>query len=155
MGDIRIVWDPTTGTGDLNILATGALETGHDLETASLISIFTDAQADPGDIVYGTDPAGVWFDTYAALEDPALPTIANDRVGSKIYQAFARPRTQDTLNWLRDEIIRCHAWMMTDGVASAVDANAFFTGPGGIGATVTITANGVANVFSYVWAQGS
>ena len=45
--------------------------------------------------------------------------------------------------------------MMTDGVASAVDANAFFTGPGGIGATVTITASGVANVFSYVWAQES
>jgi hypothetical protein len=45
--------------------------------------------------------------------------------------------------------------MITDGVAAAVDATAFFTGPGGIGATVTITANGVANVFSYVWEQGS
>ena len=155
MGDIRIVWDPATGTGDLNMLATGALEIGNDLETASLISMFTDAQADPGDVVYGTDPAGVWIDTYSALEDPALPTIAKDRMGSKIWQAFARPRTQETLNWLRDEIIRCHGWMMTDGVASAVDANAFFTGPGGIGATVTITASGVANVFSYVWAQES
>ena len=61
MGDIRIVWDPATGTGDLNMLSTGAVETGHDLETASLISMFTDAQADPGDAVYGTDPAGVWF----------------------------------------------------------------------------------------------
>ena len=155
MGDIRIVWDPATGTGDLNMLASGMLETGNDLETASLLSMFTDAQADLGDIVYGTDPAGVWFDTYATLEDPALPTIANDRIGSKIYQAFARPRTQDTLNWLRDEIIRCHGWMMTDGVAATVDANAFFTGPGGIGATVTITANGQANVFSYVWSQES
>jgi phage gp46-like protein len=155
MGDIRIVWDPPTGTGDLNMLASGALETGNDLQTASLISMFTDAQADPGDIVYGTDPAGVWIDTYAALEDPALPTIAKDRMGSKIWQAFARPRTQETLNWLRDEIIRCHSWMITDGVASAVGANTFFIGPGRIGANVTITASGVANLFYYVWAQES
>lgn len=152
MGDIRIVWDPATGTGDINMPGS-ALELGHDLETASLISMFTDAQADPGDIVFDTDPHGSWIDTYAVLEDPALPPIGNDRMGSKLWQAFARPRTQETLNWLRDELIRCHGWMITDGVASAVDAAAFFTGPGGIGATVTITANGVPNVFSYAWRE--
>ena len=154
MGDIRIVWDPVTGTGDFNMLGNG-LELGHDLETASLISMFTDAQADPGDIVYDTDPAGTWIDTYAALEDPALLAIPNDRMGSKLWQVFARPRTQDTLNWLRNEIIRCHDWMIADGVASAVEADAFFTGPGGIGARVTITANGRTNIFSYVWGQES
>ena len=154
MGDTRIVWDPVTGTGDLNMLGSG-LELGHDLETASLISMFTDAQADPGDIVYDTDPAGAWIDTYAALEDPALLAIPNDRMGSKLWQVFARPRTQDTLNWLRNEIIRCHSWMIADGVASAVKADTFFTGPGGIGARVTITANERANVFSYVWGQES
>jgi phage gp46-like protein len=152
MGDIRIVWDPTNGTGDFNMLGAG-LELGHDLETASLMSMFTDAQADPGDIVYDTDPRGVWFDTYAALEDPALTSIPDDRTGSKIWQAFARPRTQDTLNWLRDEVIRCHGWMLVDGVASSVDATAFFTGQGGIGAIVTIVANGLPNVFNYVWPQ--
>ena len=154
MGDIRIVWDPVTGTGDFAMLGSG-LELGHDLETASLISLFTDAQADPGDIVYDTDPAGTWIDTYAALEDPALLAIPNDRMGSKLWQVFARPRTQDTLNWLRNEIIRCHDWMIADGVASAVEADAFFTGPGGIGARVTITANGRINIFSYVWGQES
>ena len=112
MGDIRIVWDPATGTGDLNMLGAG-LELGHDLETASLISMFTDAQVDPGDIVFDTDPHGWWGDTYAALEDPTLAVIPDDRIGSKIYQAFARPRTQDTLNWLRDQIIQCHAWMIS------------------------------------------
>ena len=154
MGDIRIVWDPITGTGDFAMLGSG-LELGHDLETASLISLFTDAQADPGDIVYDTDPAGTWIDTYAALEDFALLAIPNDRMGSKLWQVFARPRTQDTLNWLRNEIIRCHDWMIADGVASAVEADTFFTGPGGIGARVTIAANGRANVFSYVWGQES
>ena len=56
MGDIRIVWDPTTGTGDLNMLGSG-LELGFDLETASLISMFTDARSDPGDMVYDTTNA--------------------------------------------------------------------------------------------------
>ena len=154
MGDIRIVWDPTTGTGDINMLGAG-LELGHDLETASLISMHTDARADPGDIVYDSDPRGVWIDTYAALEDPALTAIPNDRMGSKIWQAFARPRTQETLNWLRDEIVRCHGWMITDGVASSVDTTPFFTGPGGIGAIVTIVANGKPNVFNYAWQQES
>jgi len=152
MGDIRIVWDPATGTGDLNMLSSG-LELGSDLETASLISMFTDARSDTGDIVYDTDPRGWWADTYAALEDPALTVIPDDRIGSKIWQAFARPRTQDTLNWLRDEAIRCHGWLVTDGVASSVDATTFFTSQGGIGAIVTITANGVPNVFHYVWSQ--
>ena len=50
MGDIHIVWDPATGTGDINMLGAG-LELGHDLETAALISMHTDAQADPGAIV--------------------------------------------------------------------------------------------------------
>jgi phage gp46-like protein len=154
MGDIRIVWDPATGTGDLNMLGSG-LVLGFDLETASLISMFTDAQSDPGDIVYDTDPRGWWADTYAALEDPALTAIPDDRIGCKIWQAFARPRTQDTLNWLRDEVIRCHGWMLTDGVASAVDATAFFTSSGGIGAVVTITANGLPNIYNYVWSQES
>jgi phage gp46-like protein len=152
MGDIRIVWDPSTGTGDLNMLGAG-LELGHDLETASLISMFTDAQVDPGDIVFDADPHGCWIDTYAALEDPALTAIPDDRIGSKLYQVFNMPRTQATLNWLRDQIIKCHGWMIIDGVASAVDAAAFFTSPGGVGATVAITANGVSNVYSYAWSQ--
>jgi phage gp46-like protein len=150
MGDIRIIWDPVSGIGDINMLG-AALELGHDLATASLISMHTDAQADPGDIVFDTDPRGCWIDTYATLEDPALTPIPGDRMGSKIWQAFARPRTQDTLNWLRDEVVRCHGWMIVDGVASAVEASTFFTSEGGIGAIVTITANGLPNVFNYVW----
>jgi phage gp46-like protein len=152
MGDVRIIWDPTTGTGDLNMLGS-ALELGHDLETASLLSMFTDGQVDPGDIVFDNDPQGCWIDTYLPYEDATLAAIPNDRLGSKIYQAFSRPRTQDTLNWLRDQIIRCHSWMITDGVASSVEAQPFFTGPGGIGAVVIITANGVRNVYNYAWSQ--
>ncbi|HTB47019.1 MAG TPA: phage GP46 family protein [Acetobacteraceae bacterium] len=155
MGDATIAWDPVTGTGDL-VMNGGDLQQGYELQTAVLISIFSDAQADPGDIVPDTnDPRGVWFDTYAAYEDPTLPVIANDRFGSKLWQAFVRIRNQDTLNWMRDELITCLSWMITDGVASAVDASPYYLSNGGIGARVMITANGVNTIYDYAWGAGN
>jgi phage gp46-like protein len=152
MGDIRIIFDNATGTGDLAMSGV-TLETGHELETAVLISLFTDARADPGDVVLDNDPRGWWADTYSALEDPTLPTIPNDRIGSKLWQVFYRPRNQDTLNWMRDQILIALGWMLTDGVASAIDAVPVFTSSGGVGCSVTVTANGVPTRFDYAWAQ--
>ena len=151
-GDIRLVWDQVTGTADVNMLGAG-LELGHDLETALIISLFSDGQADPGDIVYDTDPRGWWADTYAALEDPALTPLPDDRIGSKLWQVFARPRNQDTLNWLGDQATKALAWMLVDGVASAVDVQPLFTSNGGVGAVITITALGVPTVYNFAWSQ--
>ncbi len=152
MGDITLVWDTITGTADV-AMAGNALATGFDLQTAVIISLFTDAQADPGDIVFDTDPRGFWADTYAALEDPALTPIPNDRIGSKLWQTFARQRNQDTLNWARDQALKALNWMLIDGVASAITVDPSFTSSGGIGLYVTITANGVPTVYNYAWAQ--
>jgi len=57
MGDIRILWDPATGTAHLNA-PDARQQLGHNLETASVISMFNDAQVDPGDLVFDTDPHG-------------------------------------------------------------------------------------------------
>jgi phage gp46-like protein len=152
LGDIRIVFDNATGTGDFAMSGSG-LMTGLPLETALLISLFTDAEADPGDRVFDTDPRGVWFDTYSALEDPALPVIANDRIGSKLYQVFNMPRTQETLNWMEDQIVISTNWMLVDGVASSVEATGYFTGSGGVGAEIAIGSNGITYRYDYAWAQ--
>jgi phage gp46-like protein len=153
-GDVAIVWDPTTGSGDI-VMSGGDLLTGHALETAVIISLFTDARADPGDIVLDTDDRrGWWADTYAALEDPTLPTIGGDRIGSKLWQAFARIRNQDTLNWAANEAQRALAWMVTDGVAQSVTATAYFTSQGGIGVRPVITRpDGSTYRYDYAWAQ--
>jgi len=153
MGDIRIVFDESSGTGDFAMGSDGDLETGRELETALLISLFTDAQADPGDIVLDNDPRGWWADTYAAYEDPTLTPIPNDRIGSKLWQIFNRPRNQDTLNWATDQILVCTNWMLVDGVASTIDATMFFAGSGGVGATIVVTANGVPTRYEYAWSQ--
>ena len=151
MGDIRIRFDNLTGTGDFAMDGPG-LETGHELETAVLVSLFTDAQADPGDAVANEiDPRGWWADTYSAQEDPTLSRIPNDRTGSKLWQVFNMPRSQPTLNWMADQIRVALNWMLVDGVASVVEVDPRFTSKGGVGATVTITANGVPTRFDYVW----
>jgi len=58
------------------------LKLGHDLETASLISMFADAQVDPGDIVFDTDPYSCWINTYAALDDPTVVVLVARSNGS-------------------------------------------------------------------------
>jgi phage gp46-like protein len=152
MGDIRIVWDNVTGSGDFRMDGAG-LETGFELETAVLISLFTDAQADPGDIVFDADPRGWWADTYSALEDPTLTQVNGDRIGSKLWQVFAMPRNQNTLNWMRDQILIALKWMLADGVALSIDAVPRFTSSGGVGATITITRATGPTIYDYAWAQ--
>lgn len=155
MGDIAIVWDPSTGTGDFAMSGAGLL-LGNDLETAVLISLFTDAPAEPGDPAYDAsdDPRGWWADTYSAQEDASLTPIPGDVTGSKLWQALNMPRTQATLNWAADQATKALTWMQTDGVASSVSAQAYFTAPGGIGIVATIVRpDGTANKYDYAWGQ--
>jgi phage gp46-like protein len=134
------------------VMSGSALVLGKDLETAVLISLFSEASADPGDIVPDSDPRGWWADSYATLEDPALTPLP-DGIGSKIWQIFRMIRNQDTLNWLRDQCLKSLHWMIVDGVASSIAAEPVFTSNGGVGVTITITSNGRPTVFSYAWAQ--
>lgn len=152
MGDIRIVFDNLTGTGDFAMDGPG-LATGQELETAILISLFTDAAADPGDAVLDADPRGWWADTYLALEDPTLTPIAGDRTGSKLWQVFNMPRTQDTLNWMGDQILKALDWMKVDGIAQDIEAAPQFTSNGGVGAVVTIRHQTGETRYSYAWGQ--
>lgn len=151
MSDISIVWNPANMSGDF-VMAGSALQIGRDLETAVLISLFSEATADPGDIVPDADPRGWWADTYATLEDPALTPLP-DGIGSKIWQIFRMIRNQDTLNWLRDQCIKSLHWMIVDGVASTIEAIPLFTSNGGVGVSITITANGTPTIYNYAWAQ--
>lgn len=147
-GDVRLVWDAVNGRADLNIIS-GALETGHDLETAVIISLFTDQVADPGDILPAdmrNDPRGFWADTYEAP----------DKIGSKLWQLMGRVRNQDTLNFARDTAEKALQWMIDDGVASAVTVEPSFYGSGGVLLQIGITEpSGAANRFEYLWGQES
>lgn len=144
MGDIRLVWNPATGTADINMIGP-SLELGNDLETAVLISFWSDQAADPGDILpvnTNNDPRGWWADAYTAP----------DQIGSKLWQIFNRVRNQQTLNDARDFATKSLQWMIDDGVAAAVSVTPSFYGSAGIALVTTITEpSGAVTQFSYVW----
>jgi phage gp46-like protein len=143
-GDIRLVWNPATGTADINLIGP-SLELGNDLQTAVLISLWTDQTADPGDILpvnTNTDPRGWWADAYEAP----------DQIGSRLWQIFNRIRNQQTLNDAQDFATKSLQWMIDDGVASAVSVTPSFFGSAGLALAIQITeATGAVSQFSYVW----
>ena len=145
MPDISLVWDNVNARADIAMAGAG-LAMGNDLETAVLISLFTDHIAEPGDILaagQATDPRGWWADTYEAP----------DLIGSKLWQAFWRVRNQDTLNWARDTATGSLQWMLDDGVASSVQVAPLFYGSGGLALRIAIVqpAGNTSN-FLFAWA---
>ena len=124
----------------------GDLLTGDELQTAVLISLFTDQLADPDDVLppgQAADPRGWWADTYEA-----------DQIGSRLWQVFWRVTNQDTLNWANDTATKALQWMIDDGVAASVNVSTQFLGKGQIGMQVVITEpSGKRTSFTYAWQQ--
>ena len=148
MSDIRLIWNNMTGYADLNMIGP-SLELGHDLETAVIISLFTDHASDPGDVLpsdLSKDPRGWWADTY---ETP-------DQIGSKLWQVWGRVRNQDTLNFARDTAAKALQWMLDDGVAASITVQPSFYGSGGLQLAIAITEpSGAATTFTYAWQMES
>lgn len=147
MGDVSLIWNLATGYADIAMDGPD-LESGHDLETAILISLFTDHVADTSDILppdFRTDPRGWWPDVYT--QDP---------IGSKLWQVMNRVTNQDTLNFTRDTVLKSLQWMLDDGVAAGIDVATSYPGKGNIRIDIAIAEpNGVTTPFSYVWGRGT
>ena len=144
MADLTLVWNPATGTADLAMCGP-SLKTGNDLETAIIVSLWSDQTSDPGDILpvnTNSDPRGWWGDAYNAP----------DQIGSKLWQIFNRIRNQQTLNDARDFATKALQWLIDDGLAVSVSVSPRFYGSAGIALSITITSlSGVVNQYSYAW----
>ena len=146
MSDVRLIWNNLTGYADINLVGS-SLELGHDLESAVIVSLFSDHVADPGDVLpsdMSKDPRGWWADTY---DTP-------DQIGSKLWQVFGRVRNQDTLNFARDTATKALQWMIEDQVAASVTVEPSFYGSGGLQLNVAIAqASGTLSRFIFAWQQ--
>src|SRR5215467_14145727 len=107
-GDIMVNWDNTQSIGDWG-LADGDLETGQDLETACLVSLFSDALATPDfrPTDGTTDRRGWWADYYLGR-----PT------GSNFWQLDRAHKTRATLGLAQRYAQNCLQWLIDDGVAA-------------------------------------
>lgn len=110
---MKLTYDAENQRADLGRADGLNLETDGGLETAVIISLFTNARAaDDDDIVHGSDPNGWWADQY--LE----PT--GRRTGSKLWLLHRAKLTAKTIEQARTYAKEALQWLITDGVASSV-----------------------------------
>jgi len=91
----------------------GDLKADEGLETAVLISLFTDQRVTSGELPAGqSDRRGYWGDIY--------PPVQGDQIGSKIWTHERGKSSTETLAALESRITEALDWMIDDGAASSV-----------------------------------
>lgn len=142
-GDIRVLWDNRQGIGDW-AYARGDLETGQDLETACLVSLFSDRLATPDHVpADGTgDRRGWWADPY------------EDRpIGSNVWQLERAKKTRATLGQARRYTLDALQWLIDDGLAKTILCNTSWVAPTLLGIAIAIIKpDGTHTRFAYGWA---
>lgn len=146
MSDFTIVWDVANGRGDWNILA-GDVQTGNDLATAILFSLFTDAEAAQDDIVpdESGDRRGWWGDD--GENDGFAPT------GSKLWLLSRRVSPTDvTLQDAYDYITSALQWLITSGVVARFDVTVQWVSEKMLGTTIIAWPPNGGTPQTYNWA---
>jgi phage gp46-like protein len=150
--DIQMAWAPITGKVGLIDLAQDGpdLATGRELDTAVIMSLFTNRLANDDDLLPSSvsDRQGWWSDTF--------PVADGDRIGSRLWLLQRETQTQDTLNRAREYAKEALQWLVDDRVAASVDVQAEYNvlRPGALLLGVTITRpDGQAQTYrySYLW----
>lgn len=101
------------------VLQSSLLENDNGLETAVILSLFTDAQARDDDAlpVGQTDRRGWWADVYT--------DHSGDRFGSRFWLLLPSKQLHQALVEARDFAEEALAWMVEDGVALRVAVETF------------------------------
>lgn len=115
--DIRIAWDTTLMEGDFNFLVDSQdLESDEGLETAVIISLFSDRRARADDIL--PDPnsqnrRGWWGDLIS-------PDVEGDQIGSRLWLLNREKTLESVLVKAKEYAEEALQWLIDDGVAAEV-----------------------------------
>jgi phage gp46-like protein len=145
MADAALTWSPQNGWADVSIAA-GDLQAGNDLETAVIISLFTDREANPDDVIPdgSGDPRGWWGDAF-------LPY----KIGSRLWLLERGKAMPDVVQRATDYVNEALAWMLTEQLCSGVDVKVelISTPVAGLGIDVVIRRGAQPPVaLKYAWA---
>ncbi|WP_321865731.1 phage GP46 family protein [Paraburkholderia tropica] len=146
MSDISVIWDVDNSRGDWKFVAP-ALVTGDDLQSAVLVSLFTDRLANNDDsIPDGTgDPRGWWGD------------IGEDKpIGSRLWLLDRSKQTQEVLSNARDYIIEALQWLVDDGVIASMDVQTQWVRDTFLGAQIILyqpTGPQISMTYAWAWQQ--
>ena len=119
------------------------------LETAVLISLFSDQRVTSADLPDGeTSKRGWWGDVF--------PEVEGDQIGSKLWTFDRVKRTLAVLVQIETAATNALKWMLDDGVAKTVEIEAEFDDnrDNGIILRIDITRpDDTENRFNFVWDQ--
>lgn len=149
MADIGLFWDKDRGAADVAV-AGGDLAGDDGLETAIMLSLFTDRQAEAGDVLPDgeDDRRGWWAD--------AVPVVEGDKWGSRLWLLARSKQTAETLDRAQEYAREALAWLLTDKVAARVDVLAGAVANGVLGLSVDLyrpKGDVVRYRFNYTWAS--
>lgn len=114
MSDVKVNYDDLTF--DISYVL-GDLESDEGLETSILISLFSDARVLEEELPIGeNDRRGYWGDT--------VSDFYNDRTGSKLWLLDRGKSSEQTRTKVQEYARDALAWLLDDGVASALDVKA-------------------------------
>jgi phage gp46-like protein len=154
MTDIALTWNAATGDADMVLAPSGDLQTDLGLQTAVILSLFTDARAQPGDVILNgsSDPRGFWGDLPI---DPAAQgvTARPDPIGSRLWLLDRALQIPETLVRAQAYAQEALQWLVDDNVAGSVTAVATFPRPGWIQIAIEIVQAGSSYQFSFPWAN--
>lgn len=113
MADIRTVFIDLEHGADFAIQAL-LLEQDGGLDTAVILSLFTDRRAEPDDAIPGGsgDRRGTWMDAYAEVD--------GDKMGSRLWLLERAKLLPETVIRVREYCEEALAWLVRDGVAREV-----------------------------------
>ncbi|MBB5414114.1 phage GP46 family protein [Paraburkholderia atlantica] len=143
MSDTQTIWDSANSRGDWK-MAGPVLATGDDLQTAILISLFTDRMAEPDDVIPdgSGDPRGWWGDAGESVP-----------IGSRLWLLSRAKQTQETLQKAYDYIVEALQWLIDDGVVAKFDVRVEWTRASMLGAqVVAYKQDGSTSATAYTWA---
>ena len=152
MADVRTTWSPETAPlrGDW-LMDPPGLAADRDLETAVLLSLFTDASAAADDVIPDlTDDRRGWWGNWERPETIPL--------GSRLWLLSREKSTEETRRRAEEYAAEALQWLLDDGVAVRVDVGAEYLEAGSVppatlALQVAITrADGTVFDRRYAWA---
>ena len=157
MSDIRTVWNGDLGGADWSVAA-GALDSGRDLETAVILSLFTWSRAADDDILpdgrAGRAAAAARKGWWGNLDGEALH--GTREIGSRLWLLSRETRSERTRTRAVDYARAALRWLTAENIAAAVEVDAAWQGDDRLALSIRITDLSGAVIFDrrFAWAWG-
>lgn len=147
LADLALTWSNATGDADLSMID-GDLASDTGLETAVILSLWSDRRAKDDDVPPSGDPSdrrGWWGDEFLDVE--------GDRVGSRLWLLDRATLNNETLRKADEYAREALTWMVEDRVASGADV-AIERGADRMLTAITLSRPGrdpITFRFAHVW----